>query len=130
MAKISNIYFITAIVTIGGLLQGFDISSLSAILSTKPFKKHYGSPNSAKQGGITATISGGSFMGCHFAFFLIDRIGRKSLLQIGCLIFVVGAVLCVASVDIAMLIVGRFICGFAVGQLLALSRSVLSGLMA
>jgi len=54
-------------------------------------------------------------MGCHFAFFLIDRIGRKSLLQIGCIIFVVGAILCAASVDIAMLIVGRFICGFAVG---------------
>jgi MFS family permease len=122
MAKISNIYFITVIVTIGGLLQGFDISSLSEIPSTKPFKKHYGSPNSAKQGSIAATISGGSFMGYHFAFFLSDRIGRKPLLQIGCLIFIVGAIFCAASVDIAMLIVGRFICGFAFGEWLSSSE--------
>ncbi len=113
---ISNIYFITAIVTIGGLLQGFDISSLSAILSTKPFKKHFDSPNAAQQGGITASISGGSFLGCHFAFFLIDRIGRKTILQIGCVIFTVGAILCTASVDIGMLIVGRLTCGFGVGK--------------
>lgn len=113
---ISNIYLITAIVVIGGLLQGFDISSLSGILGTKPFKEHFGATTSATQGGITATISGGSFMGCHAAFFLIDRLGRKPLLQVACIIFVIGAILCAASVDVAMLIVGRFICGFAVGE--------------
>lgn len=116
MTKISNIYFITTVVVIGGLLQGFDISSLSAILSTEAFKNHYGSLNSATQGGITATISGGSFVGCLAAFLLIDRIGRKPVLQIGCIVFIVGAILCTASVDVAMLIVGRFVCGFAVGE--------------
>ena len=116
MAKISNIYLSTAIVTIGGLLQGFDISSLAVILSTTPFRKHYDSPNANVQAGTTASISGGSFLGCFFAFALIDGLGRKPLLQIGCIIFVVGAVLCTASVDIAMLIVGRLICGFAVGR--------------
>ena len=116
MKTTSNIYLITVIVTIGGLLQGFDISSLSAIISTKPFKAYYGKPDADLQGGITASISGGSFMGCHFAFFLIDRIGRRLLLQVGCIIFIVGAILCAASVDVAMLIVGRFICGFGVGE--------------
>lgn len=116
MWKISNIYAITPIVIIGGLLQGFDISSLSAIISTKPFKTHYGNPDSTTQGGITAAISGGSFIGCFAAFALMDRTGRRTLLQIGCWIFIVGAVLCAASVDIAMLIVGRFLCGFGVGE--------------
>lgn len=116
MAKISNIYLNTAIVTIGGLLQGFDISSLAVILSTTPFRKRYDSPNAIVQAGTTASISGGSFLGSFFTFALIDRLGRKPLLQIGCIIFVVGAVLCTSSVDIAMLIVGRLICGFAVGR--------------
>lgn len=116
MWKITNLYAIVAIVTIGGLLQGFDISSLSAILGTKAFNKHYGKADSSTQGGITASISGGSFMGCHGAFLLIDRIGRRAVLQLGCVIFIVGAILCTASVDIAMLIVGRFVCGFAVGE--------------
>jgi MFS family permease len=116
MAKITNIYVIASIVITGGLLQGFDISSLAAILSTAPFKKHYHSPDADVQAGTTASISGGSFLGCLFAFALIDRIGRKLLLQIACIIFIVGAVLCTASVDIAMLIVGRLVCGFAVGK--------------
>lgn len=116
MAKITNIYLISSIVIIGGFLQGFDISSLAAILSTAAFKKYYHSPNANVQAGTTASISGGSFLGCIFAFTLIDRLGRKTLLQQACVIFVVGAVLCTASVDIAMLIVGRLICGFAVGR--------------
>ncbi|KAF2101747.1 general substrate transporter [Rhizodiscina lignyota] len=115
MRKLSNIYAITSIVVIGGLLQGFDISSLSAIISTKPFKTHYGSPDSTTQGGITASISGGSFIGCLAAFALMDYLGRRLLLQIGDVIFIIGAILCAASVDIAMLIVGRFLCGFGVG---------------
>lgn len=116
MAKVTNLYLITAIVTIGGLLQGFDVSSLSAIISTTPFKHQFHKPNASTQGGITASISGGSFLGCFFAFLLIDRIGRKWLLQIACLIFIVGAILCGASIDVAMLIVGRLVCGFAVGE--------------
>jgi hypothetical protein len=38
MAKlphITNIYVIAALATIGGLIQGFDVSSLSAIIGTK-----------------------------------------------------------------------------------------------
>ncbi|KAK4071904.1 hypothetical protein Trihar35433_3968 [Trichoderma harzianum] len=50
--KISNIYVITAFLVIGGLLQGFDISSLSAILSTKPFKEEFDSPTADQQGGM------------------------------------------------------------------------------
>lgn len=116
MYQLSNIYAITSIVIIGGLLQGFDISSLSGILGSKPFKHYYGKPDADVQGGVTATISGGSLIGCYGAFILIDRIGRRTLLQVGCVIFIIGAILCATSVDIAMLIVGRFVCGFGVGE--------------
>jgi MFS family permease len=115
--KFSNIYVITAFLVIGGLLQGFDISSLSAILSTKPFKEEFDSPTADQQGGITASISGGSFLGCLVNIFVVDRFGRRRTLMAGCVIFVIGAVICAASVDIAMLIVGRLLCGGAVGKL-------------
>ncbi|KAF3070194.1 MFS glucose transporter mfs1 [Trichoderma lentiforme] len=114
--KISNIYVITAFLVIGGLLQGFDISSLSAILSTKPFKEEFDSPTADQQGGITASISGGSFLGCLVNMFVVDRFGRRYTMMAGCIIFVIGAVICTASVDIAMLIVGRLLCGGAVGM--------------
>ncbi|KAL6887164.1 sugar transporter domain-containing protein [Trichoderma longibrachiatum] len=113
--KISNIYVITAFLVIGGLLQGFDISSLSAILSTKPFKERFDSPTAAEQGGITASISGGSFLGCLVNMLMVDNLGRRHTLMAGCIIFVIGSILCTASIDIAMLIVGRLLCGGAVG---------------
>ena len=113
--KIYNIYVITAFLVIGGLLQGFDISSLSAILSEKVFTEKFDNPNAVQQGGITASISGGSFLGCLINMFLVDRIGRRSTMMVGCIVFIIGAIICTASVDIAMLIVGRMFCGGAVG---------------
>lgn len=116
MFKLTNIYIIGAIIACGGLLQGFDVSSLGAILTTDSYISYFQKPSPATQGGITASISGGSFVGCHGAFWTVDRIGRRAVMQIGCVIFVIGAIICAASVDVAMLIVGRFICGFAVGM--------------
>ncbi|KAL1891433.1 high affinity glucose transporter [Sporothrix stenoceras] len=110
-----NIYFITPIIIIGGLLQGFDISSMSAIASNKTWQKRFGNPNAATQGGITASISGGSFLGYFVNMLTIDRFGRRATLQIGSLDFIVGAILCAASVAVPMLIVGRVLYGLAAG---------------
>lgn len=35
MKKLSNVYLISALATIGGLIQGFDVSSMSAIIGTE-----------------------------------------------------------------------------------------------
>lgn len=34
MKQFSNVYIISALATIGGLIQGFDVSSMSAIIGT------------------------------------------------------------------------------------------------
>lgn len=113
---ITNVYVLAAFLAIGGLLQGFDVSSVSGIISTTPFRDYYGNPDANVTGGITASISGGSFLGCFVALSLIDWLGRRLTVQIACLIFVVGAAITAASVNVAMLIVGRVICGCAVGM--------------
>lgn len=72
--QIGNIYFITAIAVIGGGLFGFDISSMSAIISTQQYLCYFNQggmnsnnkcagPNSDVQGGITAAMPGGSYVG-------------------------------------------------------------------
>jgi hypothetical protein len=33
--KLTNVYIISGLATIGGLIQGFDVSSMSAIIGTK-----------------------------------------------------------------------------------------------
>lgn len=127
---IGNIYFITAIAVIGGGLFGFDISSMSAILGTNQYKCYFNQgpdgppfnneescsgPRSDVQGGITASMAGGSFLGAIISGFLSDILGRKRAIQIGSVIWVIGSILVCASQNIGMLIVGRFINGISVG---------------
>lgn len=112
---ITNIYALAAFLAVGGLLQGFDVSSMAGIISTDAFKEYFDNPDSNLTGGITASISGGSFLGCFVAFFTIDSLGRKMTIQMACVVFILGAVLSSASVHVAMLIVGRMLSGGAVG---------------
>lgn len=114
--QFNSIWAITPFLVIGGLLQGFDISSMSAIINTEAWQQYYGHPSASTQGGITASISGGSFVGCYANMLTIDRLGRRLTMQIACVVFIVGAILAAASVDVAMLIVGRFLSGLAVGM--------------
>ncbi|KAH7071756.1 high affinity glucose transporter [Paraphoma chrysanthemicola] len=129
MYQIGNIYGITAIAVIGGGLFGFDISSMSAILPTQQYRCYFNQgphgppfddqacsgPEASVQGGITASMPGGSFIGALVSGFLTDRLGRRRAIQIGCAIWVIGSIISCASQNIGMLIAGRFINGFAVG---------------
>jgi MFS family permease len=92
---------------IGGGLFGFDVSSLSAFLSTPQYKDYFNSPGDVLQGGITASMSAGSLIGAIIAGFLSDRFGRRHAVQIAALIWLVGSSICSASQNVPMLIVGR-----------------------
>ncbi|ORY13403.1 high affinity glucose transporter [Clohesyomyces aquaticus] len=127
---IGNIYVITAIAVIGGGLFGFDISSMSAILGTQQYKCYFNQgphgpgfdgesecsgPKSDVQGGITAAMPGGSFLGAIISGWLSDILGRKRAIQIGCVIWCIGSIIVCASQNIGMLVAGRFINGLSVG---------------
>ncbi|KAK5436247.1 high affinity glucose transporter [Exophiala xenobiotica] len=124
MYQIGNIYFITAIAVIGGGLFGFDISSMSAIIGTQQYKCYFNEgdgppkcsgPHSDTQGGITASMPGGSFVGAIASGFLTDILGRKRAIQIGAVIWCIGCIIVCASQNIGMLVAGRFINGISVG---------------
>lgn len=95
MHQFGNIYFIAAIAVIGGGLFGFDISSMSAIIGTKQYLCYFdqsgdGSctgPKSNVQGGITASMAGGSWLGALMSGFISDRLGRKRSIMIGSVIW-------------------------------------------
>lgn len=87
---------------IGGGLFGFDISSMSAIISTKAYLCYFNQgpdgpgyndspncsgPHSSTQGGITASMAGGSWIGALISGYITDKIGRKSAIQVGALIW-------------------------------------------
>ncbi|KAI1194701.1 high-affinity glucose transporter [Nemania serpens] len=127
MKKVGNIYVIAAISVIGGALFGFDISSMSAIIATTHYKCQYNAqgndpltgqcrgPDPSLQGGITAAMPGGSWLGALISGWASDRLGRKTAIQVGALIWIIGCIIVAASVDVPMLIVGRTVNGLSVG---------------
>lgn len=44
-------------------------------------------PNANTQGGITAAMPGGSFVGALVSGYLTDILGRKKAIMIGCVIW-------------------------------------------
>ncbi|RDW94825.1 putative high-affinity glucose transporter [Coleophoma crateriformis] len=122
---VGNVYVIAAVAVVGGALFGFDISSMSAIISTEPYLCYFNQgeiidnkcngPSSSVQGGITASMPAGSWLGSLISGFLSDIYGRKTSIQIGSVIWCIGSILVCASQNIPMLVVGRIINGLAVG---------------
>ena len=115
MFRFTNIYVLAAFGTIGGALFGFDVSSMSAWLDAEQYLDYFNHPESQVQGGITASMSGGSFLGAIAAGFIADKLGRRLALQIACAIFIVGCAIVCSSQNIGQLIVGRIINGLAIG---------------
>ncbi|KAJ5983297.1 hypothetical protein N7481_005396 [Penicillium waksmanii] len=60
-------------------------------------------------------MPGGSFIGALVSGLLTDAFGRKSSIQIGSVIWIIGSVISCAAQNFPMLIVGRFINGICVG---------------
>lgn len=101
--------------TIGGMLFGFDISSMSAWIGSDQYLEYFGHPGSTEQGGITASMSAGSFVGALIAGLFADWLGRRGALKVASVVWIVGAALQCSAQNVGHLIVGRVVSGFAIG---------------
>jgi MFS family permease len=72
---------------------------------------------SATIGAINATFSGGAVFGSFMGGFTMDSLGRRKTIMIGAMINLVGATLQAAAQNLAMVLVGRILAGWAVGVL-------------
>ncbi|CAN6655857.1 galactose transporter [Trichomonascus vanleenenianus] len=97
------------------MLFGFDISSVSSFISQEQYVNYFNHPSAIAQGGITASMAGGSFVGSLGAGFVSDKLGRKPTIQISSIVWCVGAAIQASSRNKAQLIVGRIISGVAIG---------------
>lgn len=103
------------IATLGGMLFGFDISSVSLVIGTQQYLNFFNNPSGTLQGGINASLAGGSVIGAIFAGTISNKFGRKLALFFSCLWWLVGTTLQVSTHSVAQLIVGRLFNGVCVG---------------
>lgn len=113
------------------LFYRYDTGNINGILAMKQFRDQFstgftdtidGQDNqpdftAAQKALIVSILSAGTFFGALFAAPVADKIGRRYGLMVSCVIFIIGALLQVASSDIPVFAVGRCVAGLGVGML-------------
>ncbi|KAJ5662733.1 hypothetical protein N7462_011659 [Penicillium macrosclerotiorum] len=82
--RLPKTYLMAFIATVGGMLLGFDISSMSAIIGTSQYLDYFDNPG-LRQGAIGSSLAAGSVVGSAIAGPFSDRIGRRDNLTISLL---------------------------------------------
>ena len=110
-----------AFAAIGGLIFGYDQGVVSVVLVMDQFLARF--TRVASGGGgfwkglLTAMIELGAFIGAMNQGWIADKISRKYSIVVAVTIFTIGSILQTASIDYAMLIIGRLIGGVGIGML-------------
>ena len=84
--------------------------------------------NVAQTGFITSSVLSGSCIGALSIGSLSDRFGRKKLLIVSAILFLLGSGLCAAATGFTMMVIARIILGLAVGAASALTPAYLTEL--
>jgi MFS family permease len=114
-------------VALGSTACSYGMAVISSTIGQPSFYAHFklattGQPGydhtSQLIGAMNGLNSAGSAFGAAFSSWTADKYGRKHSIQLGAAVLIVGAVLCTASVNIAMFLVARFIAGWGIGMLI------------
>ncbi|KTW28185.1 hypothetical protein T552_02044 [Pneumocystis carinii B80] len=106
---------IAAAATTGAMLFGFDISSMSAFVTAPQYLEYFNRPSSLLQGVITSSMPIGSAIASFFSGYVTNKLGHRSINQIGAWIWIVGSIVQATSINAVHLIIGRFISSIAIG---------------
>ena len=108
------VYFICLVSAMGGLLFGYD---WVVIGGAKPFYElYFGIADSVSDQGLAMSIAlVGCMIGACTCGWLADAIGRKKLLIVSSVIFLVSAILTGAFNTFVAFLVARFFCGIGIG---------------
>ncbi|KAL5348663.1 hypothetical protein ACLOAV_006080 [Pseudogymnoascus australis] len=117
MGKIFNVSLAVFAAT-GSFLFGYDAGVMTDVIGSPNFLDYFNTTNTSSIiGAINSTFNGGAVFGSLMGGLTMDRFGRKMTIQMGALICMVGAILQAAAVNLAMMLVGRIMAGWAVGLL-------------
>lgn len=126
---------LAAFAATGSFLFGYDSGVMTDVIASPNFLEFFNTTQTSSIiGAINSTFSGGgrllSFtalicgtnnqkaaIGALTAGLTIDTLGRRRTIQLGALISAIGAILQCAARNLAMILVGRIVAGWAVGIL-------------
>lgn len=113
--KVYNTYFVAFVATVGGMLFGFDISSMSAIILSDQYNDFFNTPSGITQGAIGSSLAAGSVLGSLIAGPVSNRIGRRNSIMFAALWWLVGTAVQTGTTGVGSLIAGRILNGVTVG---------------
>merc|ERR1712072_608787 len=120
-------YLMCAFASFGGIFFGYDSGYINGVTGSEKFIELIEGPRPsdvapadyALSGShlslITSILSAGTFFGAIIAGDVADIIGRKWTIIAGCLIYIVGVVLQVATNGLGLIVAGRLVAGVGVG---------------
>jgi len=113
-------YLICAFASFGGIFFGYDSGYINGVTGSAVFIHIIEGPNATALTGphqslIVSILSAGTFFGALIAADFADFIGRRTTIIIGCLIYIIGVVLQIASHGLGLLVAGRLVAGLGVG---------------
>lgn len=140
MGRLTTV-FSAVFLAIGGFLFGYDSGIITSTIALDTFKEYFSDPSDTVTGGIVSAFQGGAILGTIINMTFANWMGRRNTIFVGSVVSCIGSALQAGSVNMTMLIIGRFLGGAAVGQLTstipmyaselseARYRGVLSGLL-
>ena len=117
------IILISCVATIGGLLFGYDSG---AVNGTQPGLKAAFGLDDAGLGFTVGSLLIGCFIGAFFAGTLADRMGRRNVMRLAAILFLVGALIQGLSHTQGIFVLARILGGMAVGAASVLSPAYIS----
>lgn len=106
------LYVIAVVASLGGLLSGYDTGVISGALL---FINETWSLPDTLQGFLVSSVLIGAVVGAATNGILADVFGRKKIILVTALIFVIGSIMCAFAPNVYILILSRIFVGFAVG---------------
>ncbi|WP_199191832.1 sugar porter family MFS transporter [Staphylococcus saprophyticus] len=103
------IFFLGAL---GGLLYGYDMGVISGALL---FIKDDIQLNSVTEGLVVASMLVGAIFGSGASGPLSDRLGRRRVVFVIAIVYIVGALILALAPSMPVLVIGRLVIGLAVG---------------
>ncbi|WP_429971798.1 sugar porter family MFS transporter [Fructilactobacillus sp. Tb1] len=120
-----SISFIFIFGALGGLLFGFDTGIISGASPLIESSFHLGTEQT---GFITSSVLIGSAIGALSIGSLSDKFGRKKLLILAAILFLIGSSLSAIATGFISMVIARIILGLAVGGASALTPAYLAEL--